>query len=49
MPVPHLDAAKVVGRGKYIAIQAKLKKEEKSQTHNHFTTKEARKWAANEP
>ena len=43
MPVPHLDAAKVVGRGKYIAIQAKIKKEEKSQTHNHVTPKQARK------
>ena len=33
------DAAKVVIRGKYIAIQAFLKKEERSQIHNltlHF-------------
>ena len=28
------DAAKVVIRGKYIAIQAFLKKEERSQKHN---------------
>ena len=28
------DAAKVVIRGKYIAIQVFLKKEERSQTHN---------------
>ena len=30
----HWDAAKAVLRGKYIAIQAYLKKQERSQVHN---------------
>ena len=34
MITPLWDAAKVVIRGKYIAIQAFLKKEERSQIHN---------------
>ena len=50
MPVPnHLGCSKVDGRVKYIAVQAKLKKEESSQTHNHLTTKGARKRTTNEP
>ena len=47
---PNLwDAAKAVIRGKYIAIQAFLKKEERSQIHNlTLCFKELKKRTANE-
>ena len=36
------DAAKAILRGKFIAIQAHLRKQEKAQTQPNFTSKAAR-------
>ena len=44
-----LDAVKAVLRGKFIAIQAYLKKQEKGQINNNSTPKATRKGRNEEP